>query len=385
MANNIYLFNPQNDLALANGSPTFTAPQSSLDLAKSGACLPMWYGDEGDMFLGAVNRQWFEKISDAFGLKVFPTMEYIEGYFPEPWGWSAATRRYLANMGFPESSLPSCDKVDLWRDLSSRCEGVTLISKLLREMPELILNKYDKYKPYIFNNKADALKRVQEIAPTIIKLPWSNAGRGQQISDRTTDKELEIRIEGMIKHQRAVEVSPFLDKKLDFAMLWEDGVFIGYSLFETDTHGGWLCNKLIKDNEIENIIEEKLERVLDFEKLRNKLSELLRSECVNFDYHGPIGVDFIVGSRDLDRILLPVEINWRRTMGHVSNRLVKNFLSEDSTGRFSVLPSSRTDEPFYEVNSCLIKAGKLAHGKLDIVPKGGKFRFIFEAQENTRR
>ncbi|NLX66059.1 MAG: hypothetical protein GXZ19_04695, partial [Bacteroidales bacterium] len=40
----MYLFNPENDLALANFSPNYTPPASAIRLAEELAALPIWYG-----------------------------------------------------------------------------------------------------------------------------------------------------------------------------------------------------------------------------------------------------------------------------------------------------------------------------------------------------
>ena len=44
----LYLFNPDHDLALANGSKTYEAPASARQFASDLACLPLWYADAGD-------------------------------------------------------------------------------------------------------------------------------------------------------------------------------------------------------------------------------------------------------------------------------------------------------------------------------------------------
>lgn len=377
-----HIFNPQNDLALANGSPTFTSPASANQLANAGACLPIWYGEPGDNFIGGVNADWFRNISAAFNLNVTPTMRVKEGFLPVPWGWSPQIRRYLEDFGFDKNLLPSVEKIEGWRLLSSRITGAEIISTFISDHKELTEGVSEYCIPRIFSEPEEALSAVESKGNAMIKLPWSNAGRGQQVSERTTPEELRQRIYGMINRQGAVEITPFYNKILDFAMLWENGRFTGYSLFQTDTHGGWKGNNLWHDSKIEKLIEVKAGISVDFEKIIDDLSRLLMKFSQKFEYDGCVGVDFIIGTigNSQNILMLPVEINWRRTMGHVAHRLKNSFLGEDTEGSFQIIPSQLLKSSYNNVANCKIGDNRLIDGVLDIVPPGGDFRFILNAK-----
>jgi len=49
--NRVFLFNPENDIALAAGRQNFTPPKAALQMALSGATLPWWLGDSDDYLL----------------------------------------------------------------------------------------------------------------------------------------------------------------------------------------------------------------------------------------------------------------------------------------------------------------------------------------------
>lgn len=381
---NIHLFNPENDLALANGGINFTPPKSAIDLARAGAALPMWYGEPGDFFLGAVNGAWFEKISNDFGLDVKP---YSSAYACSelqscnilPWGWSAVTRKNLLDMGFPTDVLPTIDNIDAWRNLSSRVTSADIISKIITDFDDLGIKDQESSLPFTAVSLSDALSHIARIGTAMIKLPWSGSGRGQQVSDRTTPLELERRLSGMIKRQGGVEITPYYHKKLDFAMLWENGRFVGYSLFETDTHGGWTHNILMPDTAIEDRINATLQRPFDFDNLKMHLTRLLNTTAAEYGYHGPVGFDFIVAEKQGITFVVPIEINWRRTMGHVAHRLANRFVAPGRRGQFLITP--RTAE--LPNSQYTVSENRLDSGTLDLTPPVSAFRFLLTISPST--
>ena len=63
----LYLFNPDHDLALANGSKTYDAPASARQFASDLACLPLWYADEGSRVMAPVEfRAWKSPLETLF-------------------------------------------------------------------------------------------------------------------------------------------------------------------------------------------------------------------------------------------------------------------------------------------------------------------------------
>ncbi len=364
----LHLFNPDNDLALANGSPNFTPPRSAVGLRNSGACLPIWYGDPGDLFVGAVNEAWFEEVSRAFGLDVEPVMAYEPGFSPAPWGWSAAARTSFIRIGTPPEVLPDSEAIERLRQLSHRSTTVEIARRCYEAIPQLV--GPDNPPPVIVTDQEGALEAVDRAGRAMLKLPWSNAGRGQQESGRIPRNVLIDRINGMLNRQGSIEIEPYFSRSVDFAILFdENGRYAGLSLFETDTHGGWTGNILTDDRTIERHIGLELGPVIEV------LKSLLAESIFSKGYKGPIGIDMMKASDRNGRTVYPiVEVNMRRTMGHVAHTFYSRFMAPGTTGRLTVEP--RNAESFHRPGDCEISGGRITAGNLDLVPPGGDFRIL---------
>ncbi|MEG2514896.1 MAG: hypothetical protein RSA92_06120, partial [Bacteroidaceae bacterium] len=132
---------------------------------------------------------------------------------------------------------------------------------------------------------------------------------------------------------------PLYNKVKDFAMEFRaDGkgkiYFIGYSLFETDSHGTYKGNILASDKEIENqlstyVSQEQLHKLKV--ELVDKLSALLGAT-----YQGYLGVDMMLcecKTAPKLRIHPCVEINLRMNMGIVAHNIYERY---GRTGRFVI-------------------------------------------------
>ena len=92
----LYLFNPDHDLALANGSKTYEAPASARQFASDLACLPLWYADAGDKVAApAAFRAWKLQLETQFPR--LATISFVESDAVAdlvPWGWNQTLGRY---------------------------------------------------------------------------------------------------------------------------------------------------------------------------------------------------------------------------------------------------------------------------------------------------
>ncbi len=63
----MYIFNPENDLALANFSPHFTAPLSALKMRSDLAMLPLWYAPDGALIIakGELNSKLLSELKEV--------------------------------------------------------------------------------------------------------------------------------------------------------------------------------------------------------------------------------------------------------------------------------------------------------------------------------
>ena len=77
MTNLLYLFNPDQDLALASGETNYMAPASARKMAEELALLPIWFADGECSVLApsAYNQPFLEEMLRLFPLPVSPTMQ----------------------------------------------------------------------------------------------------------------------------------------------------------------------------------------------------------------------------------------------------------------------------------------------------------------------
>ena len=110
MSGSVFLFNPDNDMALATFSPYYKSPAGIVKMASDLELLPLWIAGDGD----------FVKVNDtalvadfatcadvsALGVNVGITDRFLDKpYFP--WGWSPALVATLRNNGVGDENLPS--------------------------------------------------------------------------------------------------------------------------------------------------------------------------------------------------------------------------------------------------------------------------------------
>ena len=345
----LFWFNPENDIALASGSPGFTPPKNAAELGLRGAMLPWWLGGEGDFVLVAedelsASRAFAAELSAVFGPGpgVVSSANGIGRAVPMPWGWSPYALRKFERVG-AEVSPADRERVGRLRWLSHRRITIELNRRLrdagLGEFPPL---------PAEVTDASEIGRLAEEWGTVYVKSPWSSTGRGVACSADTSVSELARRCEGTIRRQGSVLVEKGLDKVEDFAMLFRsDGSevsFGGYSLFFNARGASYGGNLLLPDDEIER----RLSRYVPRELLRGVASVLAAAltELVAADYRGWFGVDMMVCADGRGGYMLApcVELNLRFTMGVVAHRLVSRFGSESPYGRLLVAPASAASE-----------------------------------------
>ena len=123
-------------------------------------------------------------------------------------------------------------------------------------------------------------------------------------------------------------VEPYYQHSLDFAMEFEstaEGIkYLGISLFLTNL-GGYTGNILASEDYKLQVISQYIPlSVLD--KVRVELLKQMK-EYLQDTYWGPFGVDMMVVNDESHYRLHPcVELNLRRTMGHVALSLQSKFV-----------------------------------------------------------
>ena len=116
-------------------------------------------------------------------------------------------------------------------------------------------------------------------------------------------------------------VEPYYNKVMDFGMEFEsDGEghvsYLGLSLFHT-TNGAYTGNLIAIEEDKRKVISSYISDKLG-DCVKNKICDCL-GEVFCGKYKGPFGVDMMVVADNNGFLLHPcVEINLRRTMGHVA-------------------------------------------------------------------
>lgn len=368
--NRLFLFNPENDLALARNLARYTPPPAAARLKYSGETLPLWFGRAGDRFMhSGVNGAWLDRIQSTFDIAVEPYDYHPEGLVPAPWGWSPAVRHEFWNFGFDWDALPSEAAIGRIRELSHRRTATAVARRLIDDGVELAppaveLASVEELIDFLASARGD----------WFFKQPWSSSGRGLIPYNPSELRAKFGQLKGIIARQGSIMAEPRHRRRSDFAMLFnmEDGaaVYRGLSLFVTDANGVYTSNLLMPQEDMEKRIA--AECCLDsLEPLRVVLAKAL-SEVVATGYNGPLGVDFI--SRRDSPIPALCEINLRNTMGHVALDLYDRHIEPGRTGEFRIAPRDASTAARREVWP-EVRGGRLREGTLFLNQPGSYLDF----------
>ena len=317
----LYVFNPEHDLALAANLSNFTAPHAGRKLRFDLGYIPaLWAGDEDYILVDDV-----EKAVKSYGRfkarvggspKQFVDKLQLHHLYinkVEPWGWDLALRSFLLRNGV--DAVPSEDDIAMIRQLSHRRHASELLSKIQMDGTVGI------------SHEAGNIAYIQQLLDTyrhvVVKAPWSSSGRGVRFIADGIDDYQERWIKNVIEKQGSVMVEPYYNKVKDFGMEFEsDGAgkvnYQGLSLFHTK-NGAYTGNVLASEDEKQQMLSRYISTDL-LSAVKNMVCQRM-GEVLKGKYQGPFGIDMmIVGCDDKNGFLLHpcVEINLRRTMGHVA-------------------------------------------------------------------
>lgn len=237
------VFNPEHDMALANGDKHFIAPKNIREMAHDLA----------------------------------PLMEFVEEDGVLVWGWDHAIKSQLLRMGVAAETLPTDGALTALRQCSERASAHRLLHAFHADHPD---------GPYIGESiLAHSLDDVAAYASRhghiILKDPLSSSGKGLRhvkthpnppceggSTDIASSQVLPIREDlggsvhswanALIRRHGYLTAEPYYNKVQDFAMEYcvREGQcrFIGYSLFNTNAHGRYESNLLMEDEKIETLL-----------------------------------------------------------------------------------------------------------------------------------
>ena len=369
----LYIFNPENDMALAYGGPYFMPPANALKMAHDLAALPMWYAFEGgDVWLPDTSQiEWMKNHCPLAMVANGVVNPFSTSYYQEvrPWGWSNSMAHRLRVQGADEELCPSLSKLERIRVLSARGTSLHVLHTL--DFP----HSYRQAQSISLYSDVEAF--VQTHDKVLLKAPWSGSGRGVQFVEDRMSVSLQGWVNHILKTQGYVIAEPFYNKVVDFAMEFKSSAqgvtFAGYSWFETDARGIYKENRLASDEKIEEWLSCYVDREMLY-AIRQSLEEKL-SEVIDGVYVGYLGVDMMVCRADGGYKIHPcVEINLRMNMGITSRLIFDHYVHPDAQGRFVVeyYPTKgealRTHLHMQQIHPLVIEGQRIKKGYLSLTP-----------------
>lgn len=325
----LHIFNPEHDIALAYDKKHFTLPHNISEFRMNLGFLPALWASDGDIVL-VDDIAFSVKAAAQVGVRTSDVLFLSDGDLKDAhitsvdvWGWDKAVRARLLDAGVDAGVMPSEEELSEIRRLSGR-QLTTDVLAFVRDGIEDVTCGESHY----VTSLDDVGDMARAFGSVVVKSPWSSSGRGvRYISCNDMSAPVAGWISKAIKSQGGVMVEPCYSRVKDFAMEFvadaDGGVeYCGLSLFNTE-----------KGNYTGNIIateKEKHERMRGylapdvFTAIKNRLVCYFSKELKG-RYEGPFGVDMMVVAKPGGNgfLIHPcVEVNLRRTMGHVANSFV---------------------------------------------------------------
>ena len=321
----LHIFNPEHDIALAANLSNFTSPHAGRQLRHDLGWLPAIWASDGYVLVEDVEaaqrdfaRMMHRPFDGFVDKRQLPKLDITQ---VEPWGWDLALRSFLRRYGV--EVVPDEREIEVIRNLSHRKHAVELLRML--DFEGTTGQSWE-------TDRIDAVQQaLQDHQQIVVKAPWSSSGRGVRFIESAHG--LQRWIENVMAQQGSVVIETYCHKVKDFGMEFEsDGKgqvrYLGLSLFHTQ-NGAYTGNILATEDEKNEIISRYISNDL-LTSVREKICKVL-GDRYRHKYAGPFGVDMMVvrGDDQQHFLLNPcVEINLRRTMGHVALALSKQVPSD---------------------------------------------------------
>lgn len=323
-----FVFNPEHDIALSANSEFWTAPHAGRQLRSDLGWLPAVWGEKGDVILvddvdSALSSLKKSGVIYNKGIRIVDIHQKKEvsaaGREADEmcvWGWDKSIVSSLVRSGVPRVLMPSDEDLAFIRSISDRATSSLLLEDIKRQMPRLRGESRKVISLEELESTAEEWGRI------VLKSPWSSSGRGVRYVVPDTLHQHLSWAGKVVRTQGHLMVEKMLEKVLDFGMEFSvgaDGIvsYEGLSLFKT-VGGAYEGSVLATE-------EEKMEILTTY------ISETLLKDVCTFiclwmgnklqgRYHGFFGVDMMVVKDSEHGLALDpcVEINLRRTMGHVA-------------------------------------------------------------------
>lgn len=390
----LYLFNPDNEISVANGTNGYTPKANITLMADNLAFLMAYLSGEGDYVL--VPRlpevDFTDRRRDVLGVTCQPILwnraSLLSFREIKPWGWSPRVHNLLGEL------KTRCDEQfrqgvmsgwsDERRELYSRLRAVECLEYIRCQLSEVETGIV----PRVCRSLED-VRGIAEDEDIVVKAPWSSSGKGILFVSRKglMKKEEEI-LSGMLHKQGYLMVERRLTRVLDFAMEFEMDAdfqlhYLGLSVFNTSKRGEYEGNIVASEEYLKKIITAYINEGL-LERVRLVLIEAL-TEQYRGKYTGCLGVDMMIYQDEKGQYKIQpcVEINLRYNMGIVALRLQRH-IAKDAKGSFNIRFSGKQGEIYdsvekqlemYPLETC---DGAIVSGYINLTPVDEDSRFVAE-------
>lgn len=352
MALRLHIFNPEHDIALAYGSPLFTSPRAGRQLRADLGFLPALWAREESVVWTDQPQEALEAVR-RLGLDVppglfvdTPSLRRLAGQVQavDPWGWDAALCHQLQRLGINPRILPTAEELEEVRALSHRRTAKELLDSIHHtSLTDSTIGDSIKEEEVIettskavelrseaieltgeaieVKDEAALLQQLARWPKAVLKAPWSSSGRGVRMVSAPVHSSVLQWALGVMRRQGSLMVEPLYHKVADFGMEFsanaEGFTYLGLSLF--DTSGTAYTGNVLATEEEKRT---KLARYLSptqIDSLRQLVLNCLEAISPRFRL-GPFGIDMMIVRTEDGKVRVHpcVEINFRRTMGHVA-------------------------------------------------------------------
>lgn len=342
----LYIFNPEHDLALANGNAHFNAPITSKDFSQDAAWLSAWMTKEGYVLnhrpISEEDQDFYKQIGlQAISIKK-EEVQQVQWSSVVPWGWDAAVCEGLRKLGVNQSLLPDNESLQSIRTLSHRSFAINALHHILAHSKTT--SNFPK-PAMVLKNIAEIERFLSENHSIILKSPWSGSGKGLRWCCEKLSKSDEGWCRNILKKQGVVIGEKRYELVQDFAMEFycdKEVAFSGYSVFKTE-NGIYRGNMLASDALLSQMLQKWVSEYQLLE-IKQLLVNYLSLHVLG-KYHGYLGVDmFIYQENGVFKIHPAVEINLRTTMGLMARKIHDFYLSKKSIGWMQMDYSSQPNQ-----------------------------------------
>lgn len=324
------MFNPEHDLALAANLARFTAPRAGRELRRDLGFLPALWAEEGDLVLVddvALAENGMKPFAEKMARVRLVTRNDLlmlhrsgeEVSTVDPWGWDVSLVQQLRKC-VSDSLLPDNEWLERVRSMSHRRFSSEKFLPVLTALDGRLTGD---------SCMVESLNGMPYGLPVVLKSPWSSTGRGVRYArDEAGWSHNLTWAERVIAQQGGIMVEPLYNKVCDFAMEFQvespaeetssqrQTRYLGLSLFTTE-RGAYTGNLVATEHQK----RARLGSYVDLDLLDSVRDAIvsLADRHIAPAYEGPFGVDMMMVEMDGKVCLHPcVELNLRRTMGHVA-------------------------------------------------------------------